>query len=175
MKTIVCLLTLALLTGCSSSKPPRPKAESAFSPLGGAEPARPSNSAALGLSAHTDPTPAEVARLQHVALAAYNSVFGGRLPKAFVLDAPAIGWFTKEGQLKQLRAAAGMSRRDFHAGFPVAKWTEIAVPPEYVSTMQLPASVSKADMTCYIGEVGGKPAYLFWSETAESTLLVVDV
>jgi hypothetical protein len=96
------------------------------------------------------------------------------LPRNFNLDGPATAWFDTEGEMKQLRAAARFSRQFFHATFPAGQWCEVPVPEEYATVMDLQGTVPKEEMTCYLGQLQHKPAYLFWSDVAESAMLVVD-
>jgi hypothetical protein len=133
----------------------------------------PADPEALSLSSHPATTPDEMAKLEQTAVADFKTVFR-KLPKDFTLAVPPTGWFTPKGELKQLRAAASVPRQTFLAGFQEGKWSEISIPPDYLSTMQLPPNVPKTEMACYAGLVKGKPAYLFWSDYAESALLVAD-
>jgi hypothetical protein len=173
MRRILILLCAALLAGCAAPKPAAAKHDSDFSAMTSRDLPQPADPQALSLTSHPAATEAEMAKLEQTAVADFKAVFR-KLPKDFTLAVPPTGWFTPQGELKQLRAAASVPRQTFLAGFQEGKWSEISIPPDYLSTMHLPATVSKEEMACYAGLVKGRPAYLFWSDYAESALLVAD-
>jgi len=136
--------------------------------------ARPIDPETLGMVPYTGKTKVESQRLQQDALNAYRSVFGDPRPTSIMWDGPVTGWFTPAGQLSQLRAGLKMLRADFHARFLKENWKEIPVPRNYLSSMHLPSDTPRKHMTCYLGQVNGKPAYLFWSDDAQTMMLVFD-
>ncbi len=155
--TLVTLLSLLLLSGCRT-----PQAR------------HPINPEALGMFPKLEQTDAETQRLSQDTFAAFTSLFGQPLPPQFSLDQPAVGWFTDAGELKQLRASAKIPRTEFHARITSKSWREIPLPPEYLAAMHLSPDVPKAYLTCYLGSLAGQPAYLFWSDYAETIMLVLD-
>jgi hypothetical protein len=179
MRVFLCLLVVAGLTGCHSAKPakapaPAAEAESGWPRMDAPDLGRPGVPEVQGWMPEAAPSAAEAMRLQREASAAYATVFEGRLPKTFPLAAAPIGWLNEKGELKQLRAAASMPRQVFRSAFPVAKWAEVPVPAEYLAVMHLAPGTPTNEMTCYVGRLRGKPAYVFWSEAAETVLLVID-
>jgi len=136
--------------------------------------AQPANPEKAGWTQQISPSPAEVLRLQGEASAAFQSVLNGKLPKAFGLAATPTAWLGEHGELKQIRAAANIPRHLFRTSFPVEKWTEVPVPEEYLSLMHLPANTPNNEMACFVGRIKGKPAYVFWSDPAETAMVVVD-
>jgi hypothetical protein len=129
---------------------------------------------ALGMRPKMEPTPDQAMKLQRDAIAAFISTFGQPLPTQFRLDGPTTGWFTDKGELRQVRASAKLPRGEFRMRTSSKGWREIPIPSEYLKAMHLPPDVPKDYMTCYVGLVGSKPAYLFWSDYAETTMLVLD-
>jgi hypothetical protein len=129
---------------------------------------------AMGMHASMETTPDEAMRLQQDAITAFIAVFGKPLPTSFALSGPTTGWSTRKGELRQIRASAKLPRGEFRARTASKGWREIAIPQEYLKPMHLPPDVPKDYMTCYVGLVSGKPAYLFWSDYAETTMLVLD-
>jgi hypothetical protein len=129
---------------------------------------------ALGMHASMEPTPDEVMRLQRDAMNAFMAVLGRPLPTPFSLEGSPTGWFTHKGELRQIRASAKLSRDEFRARMASKSWRQIAIPREYLRAMHLPSDVPKDYMTCYVGRVSDKSAYLFWSDYAEITMLVLD-
>ena len=147
---------LVVLTGCQTEPPRRPIDPETF-----------------GLHPTTEMTAAEQIKLEQAAFDAFVSTFGKPLPSPFRLD-NATGWFTDSGKLGQLRTSAKLPRSEFKKLTASKGWREIPLPNEYLSAMHLPSNVPKGYMTCYIGQVNEKPAYLFWSDYEETTMLVVD-
>jgi len=135
---------------------------------------RPIDPEALGMHASMEPTPDEAMRLEQDAITAFSGVFGTPLPISFALSGPTTGWSTDRGELRQIRASARLPRSEFRARTASKGWREIAISREYLKAMHLPSSVPKDYMTCYAGRVNDKPAYLFWSDYAETTMLVLD-
>ena len=121
-----------------------------------------------------EPSPDEVMKLQQDAWNAFTSVFGQPLPGQFQLSGPITGWFTEKGELRQVRSSAKLSRDEFETRTDLKSWHEISIPREYLRAMHLPPEVSRDYMRCYVGTVGNKPAYLFWSSYAETAMLVFD-
>lgn len=167
MRAILLLGFAVTVGGCSYPKPvPITSTASA--------PSRPMDPEAMGLHASTEPTPDETLKLQQHAIAAFTAVFGEPLPASFAVTGSPTGWFTDKGELRQIRVSAKLSRWEFRARTAAKNWREVAMPGDYLKAMHLPPGVPKDYMTCYAGQVGEKPAYLFWSEYAETTMLVVD-
>jgi hypothetical protein len=48
------------------------------------------------------------------------------------------------------------------------------MPRDYSKAMHLPPDVPRSYLRCYVCQVAGKPAFLFWSHYAETAMLVVD-
>ncbi len=121
-----------------------------------------------------EPTRDEAMKLQRDAMSAFGAVLGQPLPTQFTLEAPATGWVTDKGELRQIRASAKLPPGEFRARTASKGWREVAIPREYLRAMHLPPDVPKSYMTCYVGRVNGKAAYLFWSNYAGTTMLVLD-
>ena len=135
---------------------------------------RPINPEALGMYSKMEPTPDEAMKLQQDAMTGFVAVFGQPLPTQFRLERNTAGWFTDNGELRQVRASAKLPRGEFRARTDSKGWREVTIPGEYLEAMHLPPNVPKDYMTCYLGQVSGKPAYLFWSDYAETAMLVMD-
>jgi hypothetical protein len=135
---------------------------------------RPIEPEALGMHASLERTPDEARRLQRDAISAFVTVLGQPLPTPFALEGSTTGWFTDKGELRQIRASAKLPRGEFRARTASKGWREIEMPREYLRSMHLPSDVPRDYMTCYLGQVSDKPAYLFWSDFAETTMLVLD-
>jgi hypothetical protein len=175
MRLFLCLLVAVIAAGCHSAKPDKaPAEESGWPRMEGTDLARPGVPEVQGWMPQTAPSAAEEGRLEREASAAYSTVFERKLPKKFALEAAPIGWLNAKGELKQLRAAASLPRQVFQSAFPLAKWAEVPVPAEYLVVMHLSPGTPTNEMTCYVGRVRGKPAYVFWSEAGETVLLVID-
>ena len=97
-----------------------------------------------------------------------------KVPADFKLSFPSAGWYNNKGELKQVRVTAKLLRGEFQSRILSKNWREIAIPPEYLDAMHLPQNVLKDYMTCYLGRVHNKPAYLFWSKYEETVMLVFD-
>ncbi|MBI5802336.1 MAG: hypothetical protein HZA92_16625 [Verrucomicrobia bacterium] len=135
---------------------------------------RPIDPEVLGMLPKMEPTTDEALKLGEDAVAAFVATFGQPLPTQLRLDGPTTGWFTDKGELRQLRAAAKLPRSEFRRRTASKGWREIPIPQEYLKAMHLPPIVPKDYMTCYVGQVSSKPAYLFWSDYAETAMLVLD-
>lgn len=135
---------------------------------------RPIDPEAMGLHPAMEPTPDEAKKLQQQALEAFGAIFGKPLPAQLGLDGLPTGWFNDAGELRQLRASATLPRGEFRARRISRDWREIAIPGEYRTAMHLPSNVPGDYMTCYLGKVNYQPAYLFWSDQAQTAMLVLD-
>jgi len=152
----VTLFALVILCGC--------RTQESFHPI---------DPEAMGMHPKMEPTPAEATKLEEIASDAFVATFGQPMPAQFRLD-DTTGWFTNEGELRQVRASAKLPRGEFRTRTASKGWHQITIPSEYLKSMHLPPNPPKSYMTCYVGQVSGKPAYLFWSDYAESTMLVFD-
>ncbi|MDB6063964.1 MAG: hypothetical protein JWR26_172 [Pedosphaera sp.] len=134
----------------------------------------PINPEALGMHSKTEPAPEEWKKLQQQAMVAFIDVFGRPLPDSFTLKEQAIGWFTDDGAMRQIRASAKMPREEFRSRMRGAGWRAVPIPSHFLAAMHLPSDVPKDYMRCYLGQIKGKPSYLLWSDYAEVVMLVVD-
>ncbi len=137
-------------------------------------PHHPIDPEAMGMQPQMEPTQAQYDKLQEQAYDAFGAILGEPLPDTFTWDGPTTGWFSKDGKLRQIRSGAKIPRQEFHGRFPAKHWQEIPIPEEYYGPMHLPHGVPKDYMTCYVGQVKGKPAYVLWSDYAEVAALVLD-
>jgi hypothetical protein len=166
-------LLLVTVLGSACSSPRKNAVHSDVSGLQelGSDPAPPIDPEALGFIPKDTPA----VSLHNKARAAFDSVFNRELPSSFVfLQEPTIGWFSKDGTLKQIRTGAHIRREEFRARFPARGWKEIPIPAEYYGPMHLPRGAPKDYMTCFVGRAVDRPAYLLWSDYAEVAALVVD-
>ena len=123
-----------------------------------------------------DITSQQIAHIQEGALSSFRAAFGGTLPASFVMEADPTGWFTPATkELIQIRAGAKISRADFARCFPKSLWHEEAIPSSYRAVMHLPANAPKDYMMFYVGKINHRPAGIFWSDSFQELLLVVDV
>ena len=174
MRRFLCFLPVVLAAGCGSPKSAGKTSEAGWPRMDSADLARPSNPETVGWTRQTAPSGAESARLEVDARAAFTTVFDGKLPKNFSLESAPMAWLNPKGELKQLRAVADIPRATFRAAFPRDKWAEVPVPPDYLQLMRLAPGTPANEMTCFAGRVNTKPAYVFWSEYAETAMLVLD-
>jgi|SRR6266536_1517715 len=135
---------------------------------------RPIDPEAMGMQPQMEPTQAQYDKLQEQAWYAFGTILGEPLPDTFAWQGPTTGWFSKDGRLRQIRSAAKIPRREFHRRFHLKRWQEIPIPEEYYEPMHLPRSAPKDYMTCFVGQVKGKPAYVLWSDYTEAVALVLD-
>ena len=139
-----------------------------------AAPQRPVDAEATGMRPLMDPTQAQYDKLQEQAWRAFSAILGEPLPDTINPEGPTTGWFSKDGKLGQIRAGFKLPRQEFHKRFHSAHWQEIPIPQEYYEPMHLPHNAPKDYMTCYVGHVKRKPAYLLWSDYEEVAMLVLD-
>lgn len=135
---------------------------------------RPINPEAVGIFPQMEPTEEQDVKLSKQAWDAFRAIFGESLPNTVTSEEAPAGWFSKDGKLRQLRAGFKIPRQEFHKRFPAKYWQEISIPEEYYESMHMPHNTPKDYMTCYVGQVEGKPAYVLWSDYGEALLLVFD-
>jgi len=135
---------------------------------------RPINPEASGMYPKMNLTPDEAMKLERDAITAFITILGQPLPPQFRIDGPTTGWFTDKDQLRQVRASAKLPRDEFRKRTASKGWHEVPIPSEYLTAMHLPPDMPKHYMMCYVGRVGSKPAYLFWSEYGETAMLVLN-
>ena len=135
---------------------------------------RPIDPEVMGMHPDLEPAPSEAARVRKLSMEAFAAAIKAPLPDTFQFHGLATGWYSDQGELRQLRAEAKLPREAFQSRENPQNWTEIAIPKEFLASMHLSPAAPKSYMTCYLGQIEGKPAYLFWSDDAETMMLVVD-
>lgn len=166
MKHLLTLWVIAIaVVGCRSSVVQHPTVAVAQYPV---------DAEAVGMKPVMQPTQAQSEQFERKAWDAFGVILGKPLPDTIRSEGPTTGWYSKSGKPGQLRAGFKLPRGEFYKRLPLMLWREIPIPKEYYEPMHLPRNAPKSYMTCNVGQVKGKPAYLFWSDYSEGGMLVLD-
>jgi hypothetical protein len=119
-------------------------------------------------------SPERANQLNQESIITFKAVLGEPLPLTLTQMLPEGGAFNGRGGLEQLCVTAKLPRKEFRRRLKGKDWRAIPIPANYLKGMHLPPHTPRDYMACHLGQVNGKPAYLFWSDYAERIMVVVD-
>jgi hypothetical protein len=114
-------------------------------------------------------------QLHGQALHAFQAIFGSPLPQALIPEEQVTGWRDHQGNLKQIRAEVELPDEDFNRRFRAKEWRRVQPTKGYLEAMHLSRTAAREMLSCYLGKVNGKPAYVMRFKGSKTMMLVVDM
>ncbi|MCV6622005.1 MAG: hypothetical protein OIF51_09690 [Cellvibrionaceae bacterium] len=82
-------------------------------------------------------------------------------------------WQSYSGQYNRMWMETALTNEDVEKQLEQSMWKAVPIPKVAFKTMHLPRNIPAELMSCFLGQLDGKPTYLFWSKARERAAFVV--
>ncbi|WP_299981870.1 hypothetical protein [uncultured Pseudoteredinibacter sp.] len=82
-------------------------------------------------------------------------------------------WQSYSGQYNRMWMETALTNEDVEKQLKQGIWKAVPIPKVAYKTMHLPRNIPAELMSCFLGQLDGKPTYLFWSKARERAAFVV--